>query len=354
MCRKLNTEVLQKEAEQYGFTLLEEHVENKKLSIMCHRGHIQQQYPYYFKSAKCEECNKIDKAISVRQEVEGMGYILHNEYKNIETILIATCPNGHERKCKISSLRTYDCKACTMERKLYELMDRIEDRGYRIISIPKDTRGVMKAICKNGHVREAKAYNFINHDCIECKTGRPLKYDFDFCKDIFESKNFILLETEYIDCKTMMKYICTCGEHNETTLDILLNTDIVGCYKCKGVRTSGENHYNWKGGLSSEHSRIRSSGKYLNWRKAVFERDNYTCQCCGDNQTTLNAHHIENFSEKEDKRFDVENGITLCENCHGMTIKGSFHHVYGTKNNTREQLDEYLSNYQYYQSLYER
>lgn len=108
----------------------------------------------------------------------------------------------------------------------------------------------------------------------------------------------------------------------------------------------GEECYNWKGGITSENDRIRNSQEYRYWRNSVYELDNYTCQCCGDSKGgNLSAHHIENFSEYEDKRFDIDNGITLCDSCHSPSIKGSFHHIYGTHNNTREQLNEYISNH---------
>jgi len=106
---------------------------------------------------------------------------------------------------------------------------------------------------------------------------------------------------------------------------------------------SGQNSPQWKGGISSERNQIMSSVEYKQWRIDVYERDDYTCQACSDNKGhNLNAHHILNFSDYKDLRLDVNNGITLCENCHVPNIKGSFHNIYGTHNNTKEQLEEYL------------
>lgn len=106
---------------------------------------------------------------------------------------------------------------------------------------------------------------------------------------------------------------------------------------------TGENHWNWQGGLKSEDDRIRNTVKYEQWRKQVFQRDNFTCQCCGDNKGhNLEAHHIKNFKDNKELRFDINNGITLCNDCHNPNRSGSFHYLYGTKNNTQEQLEEYM------------
>ena|SRR3990167_597147 len=93
------------------------------------------------------------------------------------------------------------------------------------------------------------------------------------------------------------------------------------CHKC---RQQGERHPNWRGGITKERIKIWRSLKYKNWRKAVFERDNYTCQICGDkngngHNVFLNADHIKSFKHFPSLRFQLSNGRTLCVSCHRKT-----------------------------------
>lgn len=104
----------------------------------------------------------------------------------------------------------------------------------------------------------------------------------------------------------------------------------------------GELSPKWKGG-ATYHREERSTFEYNNWRKQVFNRDFYTCQCCGDRNghgysVKLCAHHIKNWKDYPDERYIVDNGITLCEECHK-----EFHSRYGKKNNNGKQLNEFLS-----------
>ena len=66
---------------------------------------------------------------------------------------------------------------------------------------------------------------------------------------------------------------------------------------------------------------IRNSKQNAEWRMAVFERDKYTCAICRKVGGRLNAHHIKPFSKFPNDRFDIDNGITLCEECHKRVHK---------------------------------
>jgi hypothetical protein len=64
----------------------------------------------------------------------------------------------------------------------------------------------------------------------------------------------------------------------------------------------GSKHWNWKGGITP---RSMNSIEHKQWRTFVFERDNYTCQMCGDDVGgNLEAHHIFEFSKYKCLRFD--------------------------------------------------
>lgn len=82
----------------------------------------------------------------------------------------------------------------------------------------------------------------------------------------------------------------------------------------------GEKAYQWKGGKSSIDRILRRSLEYKLWREAVFSRDNFTCIWCGDNRGgNLEADHIKPFCNYPELRFAIDNGRTLCKDCHKKT-----------------------------------
>ena len=76
-----------------------------------------------------------------------------------------------------------------------------------------------------------------------------------------------------------------------------------------------EKRYNWKGGTKRRNEGYYNL-QYKLWRESVFKRDDYTCQWCGKRGCYLEAHHKKLWTDYPELRFDIDNGITLCKDCH--------------------------------------
>jgi len=82
----------------------------------------------------------------------------------------------------------------------------------------------------------------------------------------------------------------------------------------------GIDHPNYiDGGQKTERHKAMTRCEYRNWRKSVFERDNYTCQNCGQHGGHLQADHIKPWWLYPKLRYELANGRTLCIPCHKET-----------------------------------
>lgn len=80
----------------------------------------------------------------------------------------------------------------------------------------------------------------------------------------------------------------------------------------------------WKGHQKREYKRyihLTNTKKYREWRMGVFLRDNFMCQGCGIRGCFLEAHHIRSWAKYPKERFNIENGVSLCCECHKLVRK---------------------------------
>lgn len=84
----------------------------------------------------------------------------------------------------------------------------------------------------------------------------------------------------------------------------------------------GEKHPNWKGGISSMRLQECNTPKYKAWVLDIYKRDDFTCQMpgCAQRGGKLSAHHIMKYSDHPTLRYELDNGITLCDSCHKKTF----------------------------------
>lgn len=84
---------------------------------------------------------------------------------------------------------------------------------------------------------------------------------------------------------------------------------------CAGKARTGAESNAWKGGVSLLNERARLMPLARVWAAAVLKKDSFKCVRCGV-MGKLHAHHIKAWALFPDLRFELTNGMTLCEKCH--------------------------------------
>lgn len=90
----------------------------------------------------------------------------------------------------------------------------------------------------------------------------------------------------------------------------------------KGIKRpfqQGDKSHFWKGGVTPANKLLRQSLEFRLWRTAVFTRDNFTCVWCGQRGGRIEPDHIKQFAYYPELRFAIDNGRTLCHECHKKT-----------------------------------
>lgn len=195
------------------------------------------------------------------------------------------------------------------------------------LRIIKNSNGAMCPTCRREHMRNI------------------FKTDFDKITQSFVDNGCILLskEEDFENYHSKLKFIAKCGHEYKTSYSSFIESKYKVCKECQKYLCVGENAYNWKGGIyTNERDHFTSTFEYKKWVSDVYKRDNYTCKCCDKYGHKLNAHHLDGYNWCVEKRTDVDNGITLCEDCHK-----EFHKIYGYGDNTKEQYEEWILNKNY-------
>ena len=242
-----------------------------------------------------------------------------------------------------------------MKRLSYKQVEQsVADCGYELVTA--NTTRYLEVKCKCGGIITTNLSNLRRMDGCRWCNARNVKKTYLELEKAFNDRNCVLLTTEieYKDKNTLSKvsYVCSCGIRQSILLRAFLNGQ--SCFECGKQKRRGSNHHNyqkgykfkgelnpnWNPSLTEDERQLRQKRgdhRYKIWRKAVYTRDNFTCARCKKRGGNLNVHHVENFSECIEKRYDIDNGITFCVRCHD-----TFHSVYGKVKNNRKQLEEFL------------
>jgi hypothetical protein len=228
---------------------------------------------------------------------------------------------------------------------------KFEERGYKLLSKEYNcAHDKLEYQCHCGYIGSIKFYSFANNGkgCPKCgfkSSADKQKYSFNYVKNFFAKFGYTILEKEYINFDTKMKFLCPKNHIHEITFHKFKSGRRCGICNKERLMVTGEKHQNWNANISSEERDKRRllCGNYVEkWRKLIFIRDNYTCKCCGQYGGKLNVHHIYNWSSYFHMRFMLSNGITLCNRCHNL-----YHKEYGKMENNISQLLNFIKDKKY-------
>lgn len=360
---RLTREEMKDKVKEKGYEILDflggDSRKGSLIKISCSYGHAYETNYRGFigmelkRGGSCSECRKegntrrgrirreglLEKVISLNYSFSEKVSYITNDREHLNLL----CQNGHKRRTNIQNLlKNADCPICknTIVKHTDESIRKsLEEIGMEYIGGWSVEHRKVEFICSCGKKSISGYYNLLKRkQCSECSNKTP--WDLSRVSKLFRDNNCMLLEDVYIDSKERMSFKCSCGKVSKKSLNEFYYRPY--CNTCANKnRPRGENHSSWNPNLTDEDREIsRKYPEYKKWRLSVFERDNYTCQCCEDSTGgNLQAHHIYNYSEHENLKLDIGNGLTLCEFCHK-----EFHDIYGYRNNNESQIKEYLNN----------
>lgn len=226
--------------------------------------------------------------------------------------------------------RCSECRRNKMRKDMYDkTVEMFADNGCP--TLEKEWRPATEKwryICECGEVDEKRPADFKEgHRCKECgykKTSKKLRIPDSDIKQYFEKEGEELLDIYTVEGQTFVKYKCNGGHF--VNVSFARYKRGARCRECYFESNRGEGNPRWNPNLTKEE-RIngRNNPDYIAWTQKVFRRDSYTCKKCGGSESgTLNAHHILPYRDYKELRTCVDNGITLCIDCHK-----EFHKKYG-------------------------
>ena len=186
---------------------------------------------------KCNNCslNKKKSFEFIQQYFkDNLCELLDTKYVNGRTKMKYKCPQNHIVNTTYNSFMTgRRCNICSNNQKYsFEYInDYYLKNNCKLLETEYINRYTkMKFLCENGHIRNSTFSSFSNGNrCGEC-SGND-KHTFESVYQYFKDNNLELIDTEYKNCMSKLKYLCINGHQSSITLNSLQKG--TGCGFCK-------------------------------------------------------------------------------------------------------------------------
>ena len=219
---------LLKKFEERGCELLETEYSNNstKMNYRCNCGNESSiRWGYFQKGKRCFKCSGSEKfkyQFVKNYFTEKGCELLETKYTDTDTKMKYICICSNASIISFYNFRKgHRCKFCSgNEKKTIEFI-KIEflKKDCELLETEYiDNRTKMKYKCKNNHIAMITWDSFQRGNmCIDCCDTKKLTLE--FVKKEFEKKGCKLLETKYKNAKTKIKYICKCNIESVITWD---------------------------------------------------------------------------------------------------------------------------------------
>ena len=259
-----------------------------------------------------------------------------------------------------------------------KLIKSINKKSYILFPfVYENSNQIMPYMCKKHislGIQYSNAYYLStdNTNCYGCiceKNRESEVFDYDYVKTVIEAngKNKLISTTYTKANDRNLKILCAkCQKNTYTTsLNKFQTRQQIYCLECSYELRSGENNFNWCGGVSSLNAYLRSHIRQ--WKKDSLKASNYLCDITKQSGY-LEVHHLnKNFKDIVDETLkitglDIRQEIgeyteeelkVLASTCLDLHYKYGlgicllreyhleFHNFYGRYNNTPEQYYEF-------------
>ena len=257
----------------------------------------------------CKECSFNVGANEVKKLLENTEWMLDDEVKN--GLYKIKCRSGHcfspIRKCEIEKKisRNPKCSECKKENTARSITSIFEEQGWTILEKYKGYHVPILCSCPAGHKQMKRPSGLIaGKGCDRC-AGLVKKSDEEIQKAFGEFGWAVI--GKYINTSTPIECVCPRGHVVKKSLDCL-KISPKGCVVCSGQVPIHS--------LEKRRRRNERVKNYRKWSPLILAGDEHKCVICGSTDG-LNAHHLNSYHKDIDKRYDLDNGVSLCVRHHG-------------------------------------
>jgi len=233
-----------------------------------------------------------------------------------------------------------------------QIQSRLNNYNIKLLDTYINSRSRNKLKCFCGKEFSTLIGSFLQKDCRSCGCqNRRIDITnkrFNKLVAIKPAKNHVISNNSGV----RWECLCDCGKITTVSVNKLKsgNTKSCGCIKeehKKNIGNIAKKYYSIHTGIHhpsynhemTDEERVINNRRPLiaGWRNKVFRKFGRKCCICNSKEN-LRVHHKDGWHWCKERRYDVDNGVVLCEDCHTK-----YHQKFGYYNNTEIQFNEYLN-----------